>query len=319
METSATAARPFEVPKHLYPFGANYFDVGGGIRMHYVDEGKGHPIVMVHGNPTWSFYYRNLIKAFSKDYRVIVPDHIGCGFSDKPGDERYQYTLKSRVDDLDHLLDHLGIDDNVTLVVHDWGGMIGMAYASRHPERIKRLVILNTGAFRLPETKPMPWSLSLVRETSLGAMLVSQFNAFSRGAARLCVTETKLPAEVSKAYTAPYDSPENRIATLRFVQDIPLKPGDLAYDIVADVEANLSQFDDRPVLICWGGRDFVFDHHFLRRWREFLPSAKVVEFPEAGHYVLEDRGEDIEVLIKAFFVEHPITASIQTTDGEGEP
>lgn len=306
--TQDGAQRPFEISEHLYPFKANFFDIGGNIRMHYVDEGQGHPVVMVHGNPSWSFYYRRLISALSKEQRVIVPDHIGCGFSDKPGDEQYQYTLKSRVDDLEKLLDALGVTENVTLVLHDWGGMIGMAYASRKPERIKRIVLLNTAAFRLPETKAMPWTLRLARDTSLGAMLVNQFNAFSRGAVKFCVTE-KMSDEIAAAYTAPYDSPKNRIATLRFVQDIPLTPGDPAYEIVAGVEENLSQFDALPVLICWGGKDFVFDGHFLRRWREFLPGAKVVEFPDAGHYVLEDKAEEIIALVKAFLIEHSIAES----------
>src|SRR3954447_4449252 len=106
----------------------------GGLRLHYLDEGEGEPVVMVHGNPTWSFYYRRLVEALSPSHRVIVPDHIGCGLSDKPDDARYQYTLESRVDDLEGLLDHLGIKGDVTLVVHDWGGMIGFTYAARRPE-----------------------------------------------------------------------------------------------------------------------------------------------------------------------------------------
>ena len=120
---------------------------------------------MVHGNPSWSFYYRNLVLALRDRYRCIVPDHIGCGLSDKPGDDRYDYTLSRRVDDLERLLEHLGITENITLVVHDWGGMIGMAYAVRHPERIKRLVILNTGAFHLPKSKPFPLGLRICRDT----------------------------------------------------------------------------------------------------------------------------------------------------------
>ncbi|MFU8802524.1 MAG: alpha/beta fold hydrolase [Bradymonadaceae bacterium] len=307
--TQAPAERSFEVPGHLYPFDANFFDIGGDVRMHYVDEGQGLPVVMVHGNPTWSFYYRRLISAVSKTHRVIVPDHIGCGFSDKPGDDLYQYTLKSRVDDLERLLDSLEITEKVTLVLHDWGGMIGMAYASRYPERIHRIVLLNTAAFRLPVTKPLPWTLRLARDTGLGALLVNQLNAFSRGAARFCVTQ-KMSAEVAAAYTAPYDTPENRIATLRFVQDIPLSPGDPAFEIVQGVEENLGQFDDRPVLICWGGKDFVFDRHFLARWKEILPSAKVVEFPDAGHYVLEDKADEIVPLVESFLAEHPIVEEV---------
>src|SRR5262249_61254450 len=115
-----------------------------------LDEGTGDPVVMVHGNPTWSFYFRDLVKSLRGTHRVVVPDHVGCGLSDKPDDARYAYTLRRRVDDLERLLDHLGLRDRLTLVLHDWGGMIGMAYASRYPERIRRLVILNTAAFLLP-------------------------------------------------------------------------------------------------------------------------------------------------------------------------
>src|SRR5262245_40625611 len=162
------------VPDELYPFRSHFLD-RSGVRMHYLDEGSGPPVVMVHGNPTWSFYFRNLVQALRDDYRTVVPDHIGCGLSDKPGDDRYEYTLDRRVADLEALLDSLGLTSNLTLVLHDWGGMIGMAFASRHPERIRRLVILNTAAFLLPAGKRLPRSLWLVRNTPLGPLLVRGF------------------------------------------------------------------------------------------------------------------------------------------------
>ena len=139
------------------PFKRNYIERNGQ-QYHYVNEGQGSPVVMIHGNPSWSFYYRNLVTSLSTHHQCIVPDHIGCGFSDKPGDEDYDYTLVNRIDDLEALLGHLEVNANITLVVHDWGGMIGMGYAARYPERIKRLVILNTGAFHLPKTKKLPIS-----------------------------------------------------------------------------------------------------------------------------------------------------------------
>src|SRR6516165_1806772 len=142
-----------------------------GLRFHYLDEGKGEPVVMLHGNPTWSFHYRVLVEALRPDYRVIVPDHIGCGRSDKPGDDRYEYTLDSRVRDLEALLGHLRIGAGSTLVLHDWGGMIGMTYAARHPERVARLMILNTAAFHQPTSKPIPWQLRLARSKPLGDWL----------------------------------------------------------------------------------------------------------------------------------------------------
>ena len=287
------------IPRALYPFDAKYFD-RRGLRMHYLDEGAGGPLVMVHGNPTWSFYYRNLVLALRDNYRCIVPDHIGCGMSDKPGDNQYTYTLESRVDDLEALIESLGIRAGITLIVHDWGGMIGMAYATRHPERIKRLIVMNTSAFHLPKTKPFPWPLWIVRNTPAGAFLVRGFNAFSGIAARVCCTRTRLSPELRDAYTAPYDSWENRIATLRFVQDIPLRPGDRAYEIVSEVGRNAGQFGNRPMLICWGLRDFVFDRHFLRLWEERFPRAEVHRFEDCGHYVLEDARDEIIALVRDF-------------------
>jgi len=139
-----------------YPFESHFLELGR-LKYHYLDEGQGEPVVMLHGNPSWSFYYRNLAKELRADYRVVVPDHIGCGLSDKPADSLYSFTFEQRVDDLETLLDHLDIKSNITLIVHDWGGMIGMTYASRYPERIARLVVLNSAAFHLPQSKKFPW------------------------------------------------------------------------------------------------------------------------------------------------------------------
>ena len=207
-------------------------DLGGGVRYHYLDEGEGEPVVMVHGNPTWSFYYRKLAESLSPDHRVIVPDHIGCGRSDKPGDDRYAYTLKTRVGDLEALLiDDLKLDPGLTLVVHDWGGAVGMGFAARHPEMVARLVILNTAAFHLPATKPFPWPLWACRNTPLSAWLVRGLNAFCRGTAAIGCKHHKMPADVRAGYLAPYDSWDHRIAIHRFVQDIPLRPGDRSYEL----------------------------------------------------------------------------------------
>lgn len=284
-----------------YPFTPQKFEVRPGLSMSYLDEGAkdAPPVVMVHGNPSWSYYYRKLVLALRGTHRCIVPDHVGMGLSDKPGDDRYEYTLKSRIDDLEALLAHLGVEDNVTLVVHDWGGMIGFGWALRKPSRIAKLVILNTGAFPLPKSKPMPWQLSLGRDSKFGALLIRGFNAFSGIASHVGVKK-KMPADVRRAYVAPYDSWQNRISTVRFVQDIPLQPGDKAWDIVEEGGRRLHEFADRPVLIAWGMQDFVFDHHFLQGFRERLPKAVVHEFPDAGHYVLEDEAERIVPLVQQF-------------------
>jgi haloalkane dehalogenase len=304
-----TRSRPpsaANVPDALYPFASHWHDRGGGLAMHYLDEGPrdADPVVMVHGNPSWSFYFRALVLALRGSHRVLVPDHVGCGFSDKPRDDAYAYTLKSRIDDLEGWLDAVGATKNVTLVVHDWGGMIGLGAAVRRPERIKRLVLLNTAAFLLPKSKALPGTLKLARDTALGAFLVQRFNAFSRGAARLGV-EHRLPKEVSRALTAPYDTPSNRIATLRFVQDIPLAPSDRAYSIVTETSAKLGVFADTPTLICWGAHDFVFDDHFLEEWKRIYPKAELEYYRDAGHYVLEDAAERIVPRVERFLAEHP--------------
>ncbi len=290
--------------RHLYPFESHYLD-RGGIAYHYLDEGKGEPLVLLHGNPTWSLYFRELILALRDSYRVIVPDHIGCGLSDKPDDSRYRYTLKSRVDDLEALLEHLKINENITLILHDWGGGIGMGYASRYPERIARLVVMNTAAFLLPKTKTFPWTLSIARDLKIGAFLVRAFNAFSF-VATYVAAKRPLSREVRLAYRAPYNSWRNRIATLRFVQDIPVKPNDPAYPIMKEIEEGLERFRSVPMLICWGEKDFVFDRHFLARWCEFFPEAEVHPYPDAGHYVLEDAHEQIVPLVRNFLLAHPL-------------
>jgi pimeloyl-ACP methyl ester carboxylesterase len=287
-----------DLQKH-YPFTGHTLDLDG-LSYHYLDEGTGDPVVMVHGNPSWSFYYRNLVLTLRERYRCIVPDHIGCGFSDKPGDECYDYTLSRRVDDLERLIDHLGLTKKITLVLHDWGGMIGMAYASRHPERIGRLVLLNTAAFHLPKEKKFPLGLKICRDTALGTLLVRGFNAFSVGASIVGCKKNPMGEELKSAYRSPYNSWANRIATLRFVQDIPLAPGDRNYDLVSEVAAGLHRFADLPIAIFWGELDFVFDPTFLAEWKRRFPKARVKSYPDAGHYILEDMKSEVVPMIADF-------------------
>jgi haloalkane dehalogenase len=285
--------------KKHYPFSGKYLNIDD-LGYHYLDEGNGPPVVMLHGNPSWSFYYRNLVLALRDRFRCIVPDHIGCGLSDKPNDDRYDYTLSRRVDDLEKLLEHLGITNAVTLVVHDWGGMIGMTYAVRHPHRITRLVILNTGAFHLPTRKPFPLGLRICRDTFIGTLLVRGFNAFSAGASYVGCKRNPMNAEVRALYQLPYNSWQNRIATLRFVQDIPLSPADRSYDLISSVAAGIGQFKNLPMLICWGELDFVFDRHFLAEWQQRFPDAELHRFSDCGHYILEDARDEVVPLIAEF-------------------
>ena len=207
-----------------YPFTPKQFQPRPGLSMSYLDEGPrdGEVVVMLHGNPSWSYYWRTLVSGLSDIYRCIVPDHIGMGFSDKPDDADYDYTLQSRVDDVEALLKHLGITGPVTLAVHDWGGMIGFGWALSHAAQVKRLVVTNTAAFPLPQAKPMPWQIALGRDWKFGALIIRAFNAFSSGASYLGV-ERRMPADVRRAYLSPYNNWKNRISTVRFMRGSPLR------------------------------------------------------------------------------------------------
>jgi haloalkane dehalogenase len=283
----------------LYPFVGRYLDVGG-CRMHYVEEGGGPPVVLLHGNPTWSFFYRDLIPVLAKSHRVVAPDHVGCGLSDKPAADRYPYNLERRVEDVGKLIDAVAPGQRVSLVVHDWGGMIGCAWAVRNPDRIERLVVMNTAAFPLPAGKRLPRSLWLGRNRLLGPPLVRGFNAFCRGAARWCVVRKPLDPAVRDMYMAPYDSWSNRVAVHRFVRTIPLQPGESGFDIVAATDAGLPKLAHKPLFIGWGLRDFVFDADFLAGWRSRFPRAEVFALEDAGHYLLEDAGGEVIPRIAEF-------------------
>ena len=300
-----------------YPFTPRRFEVRPGIGMSYLDEGPrdGEVIVMLHGNPSWSYYWRHLVAelrdpARGKTYRCIVPDHVGMGLSDKPDDgpaasPRYDYTLQSRIDDLDALLAHLGITGPVTLAVHDWGGMIGFGWALRDPARVRRLVITNTAAFPLPKAKRFPSRLALGRDSRIGGWAIRRFNLFARGAAAFGTRRTLAPA-VKHAYSGVYGGWSNAISTLRFMQDIPLSDGDRAWPLVSAAARQLPAYADRPAFIGWGLTDFVFDRHFLEGFRTALPAAEVHAFDDAGHYVLEDKREALVPMVRAFLDKNPV-------------
>jgi haloalkane dehalogenase len=292
--------------RHLYPFTSRFAQVNGH-RMHYVEEGAGEPVVMLHGNPTWSFYFRELIKAVSKHHRAVAPDHIGCGLSDTPAPGDYPFRLINRIDDIDCLLEQIGVRAKITLVLHDWGGMIGAAYALRHTERIARLIVFNTAAFRKPAGKRLPRVLAFIRSAPfLSGPAILRFNLFARGAI-LTASAKGLPPAVRRGLLAPTRPRAGRTATLKFVQDIPLSERDPSYPIVRRVDEALHTLAGKPMLICWGERDFVFDRGYFEEWRRRFPRAEAHRFPDAGHYVLEDAPEKITPLVLDFLKRHPLS------------
>ncbi|MGA6924759.1 MAG: alpha/beta fold hydrolase [Desulfosarcina sp.] len=288
--------------RDLYPFRSRFLK-RQGLRYHFVDQGSGETVVMVHGNPTWSFYFRRIIGALSPHYRVVAPDHMGCGLSDKPDDNGYDFRLASRVADFSALMDHLDLEQ-VTLLVHDWGGMIAMAWAVANPHRVARLVITNTAAFPPPGRKRIPLRLWMIRNLSLLATpAVVHGNLFARAAIHMA-PRRPLAAEVKKGLLAPYRTARNRLATLRFVQDIPLSPLDPGFDIVDGVDKRLAGLAHLPMLILWGRHDFVFDSDYYLEWCRRFPAAEHHLFDRAGHYLIEDLPEAVILRIKSFLRRH---------------
>jgi haloalkane dehalogenase len=278
--------------RSIYPFAQHYLDLPGG-RMHYIDEGEGPPVIMLHGNPTWSFYYRRLILALRDRHRVIVPDHLGCGLSDKPQD--YSYRLADHIDNLARLIWHLGVDE-ADLVLHDWGGAIGMGCAVWGALDVRRIVVLNTAAFL---SRHVPLRIAVCKLPLVGDVAIRRLNGFA-GLATLMAVERPMEPLVRRGFLLPYQSYHDRIANLRFVQDIPLHPAHPTWKVVAEIEQRLGQLRAVPMQILWGGRDWCFDDHFLAGWLQRFPDADVRRFDRAGHYVLEDAHEEIIPRVRAF-------------------
>lgn len=286
-----------------YPFAQNEILINHqnkqSLKMNYVDEylGEGQrenapTMIMVHGNPTWSFYYRNLVKTFAKDYRVIVPDHIGCGLSDKPQD--YTYQLKDHIDNLEKLVNKLEINKAV-FVVHDWGGAITFGLLERNPKLAEKIVILNTAAYRSDYIAPQ---INVCRIPFLGEKVIRGLNAFAWPATFMAVNK-KMNKTVKKGFLLPYNNYKNRIATSRFVEDIPMGPKHPSYKTLEKIEKGLDKVEC-PKLILWGKKDFCFNDYFLNRWKEIYPEAKVIEYNNAGHYVIEDETQDCIHQMRSF-------------------
>lgn len=275
-----------------YPFESNVLDLDG-LRFHFIDEGMGPPILFVHGNPTWSFAWRNLVKGLSGTHRCLAVDHIGCGFSDKP--QHYDYRLSQHIDNLETFVTRLDLRE-ITLVAHDWGGAIGLGTVLRQQERFSRVVLMNTAAFR---SRAIPWRIAACRIPVLGTLAVRGLNAFSGAATWMAVTNP-LPKTIREGYTRPYDSWANRIATLRFVEDIPLSPNHPSYARLKEIEEQLPQLEEMPFLFLWGMRDWCFTPTFLAEFEQRFPRADVRRFNEAGHYLFEDEPEAVLTAISEF-------------------
>jgi haloalkane dehalogenase len=289
-----------------YPFESHRLELGGGVGLHYVDEGPpdAPPLLFVHGNPTWSFFWRHPVRAFRDRYRCVAVDHVGCGRSDKPQD--YPYRLAQHVENLERLIEELDLQ-RVTLVVHDWGGPIGLGAALRHPERLERVVITNTAGF--PNDSwggRAPWRIRVCRTPLFGELAVRGMNAFA-GMATVMAVEQPLAPAVKDGYLAPYDGWRNRIATIRFVQDIPLTKDHPSYVTLQEIERGLEHLKNLPTCILWGERDWCFTPAFREEWQRRLPNAEAHPIADAGHYLVEDARDEVLARIDSFLERNPLS------------
>ncbi len=266
----------------IYPFQSHFIEVHG-YKYHYIEEGEGeHTIVMLHGNLSWSFMYRVFIAELSKKYRVIAVDHLGFGLSDKP--QNHHYRLEDHIDNLETLLLQKNLE-KITLVMHEWGGAIGMGFAIRHARRIEGLAVLNSFSFAIRSVSP--WRLWPFRMPFFDDKLIREMNLLMNAALYFGPLRP-MPPLVKQGYRLPYDTYENRIGILSMVQDVPLGPESPSFEVLLESEHGLWRFRDHSVAIIWGMRDKIFNKQYLDRWVENYPGATIHMLPEAGHYLHED-------------------------------
>ncbi|MFT4647143.1 MAG: pimeloyl-ACP methyl ester carboxylesterase [Glaciecola sp.] len=285
----------------LYPYEPNFLEVFGA-QMAYLDEGpKDAPVLLcLHGNPTWSFFYRSLVEAHKHHMRVVVPDHVGMGLSEQPQD--YPYDLEHRIAAIEQLVEKLDLK-RITLVVHDWGGAIGMGLAGRHPERFERFVISNTAAFPGGQAHSL---IRVARLPGLNGLLMGKLGLFEKITVKHA-TERDLAPAIQKAYLAPFGNLRERIAVRSFVRDIPLRRSHKSYATLEQVDANLAHLKHIPTLLLWGEKDWVFTPEFRKRFEERFPQAETVAFEDVGHLLWEDEPERCLAAVQEFLDRHPLS------------
>ncbi|NIR00927.1 MAG: alpha/beta fold hydrolase [Gemmatimonadales bacterium] len=275
-------------PVEGYPFEDHYVEIEGH-RLHYVDEGSGDPVLLFHGNPTWSFLYRKFIPEIAKTHRAVAPDYLGFGMSDKPKDG--DYTIAAHIDRLTRFIEALGLEQ-ITPVMQDWGGPIGFAYAVDYPDNIKRLVILNTSVFT-GRTAGIPLVLRMMRAPVLGELLVKGLNLFINGFLRGPGTAQPISKAALAGYRYPYPTWHSRTAILAFPREISLTVEERNGKLIQEVENKLPSLKHRPALIIWGEKDPVFSLDDAERFRAAFPDHEFHSLPDASHYLQEDRPDFI--------------------------
>jgi cis-3-alkyl-4-acyloxetan-2-one decarboxylase len=278
-----------------FDFASQYTEVAGH-RMHYLDEGQGETLLLLHGNPTWSYLYRHIIGALRSEFRCVAPDHLGFGYSDKPADA--DYSMRAHVMRLESFVQTMGLKD-ITLVVQDWGGVIGLSWAVRHKALVKRLVVLNTAGFvpesprQLARLKPVPWGFPLLWSLRLplfGELFVQGLNGFVKYLLPVGTHhKERLSPEVMRGYLDPYPTWSSRRAHLASVRQVPMRPKDPAWQLLRETGAELEGWTV-PTQIVWGMRDPVFVPWFLEEFERRLPNhLPSVRIDDASHFLQDDR------------------------------
>jgi haloalkane dehalogenase len=271
-----------------YDFTPHYEEVDG-LRMHYVDEGSGAPVVCFHGEPTWAYLYRKMIGPLSAaGLRVIAPDYAGFGRSDKPTDRGW-YTYDRHSEYVGSLLETLDLRD-VTVVVHDWGGPIGLRWATENEERVARLVILNTGLFAGQVNEAfMSWRNFAERNPDLPVGFIIQ-----------SATVTDLPQEIMDGYEAPWPTSESKAGVAQFPLLVPIERDDPGVAEMGAVREHLAAWQ-KPALICFSDSDPIFPPKAGQRFVELIPGAHELRVVQGGaHFLQEDKGEEIAAAIVGF-------------------
>lgn len=279
--------------KEIFPFSSHYLTLPDGEWVHYIDEGTGPLLVLVHGNPTWSFMYRQLIAYFRKTHRVIAFDHVGMGLSSRP--LKYSYTLRQHSRNLKTLLAFIGVGREIksfNMLVHDWGGPIGLSAAmdlspAYDLSLVDQLFITNTAGFR---SQNIPARINILRG-KIGGFFITKFNIFAKFALFMAPAQS-LHSKVKEGYLFPYQTPRDRLGILNFVKDIPLTPDDESYSALKRIEEKLKTIKKTPTII-WGMKDFCFNINFLNTWKKIYPDALVIELKGASHYLFEDAPKEI--------------------------
>ncbi|MFH2140238.1 MAG: alpha/beta fold hydrolase [Pseudomonadota bacterium] len=280
--------------RNEYPFASHHFKTAAG-RMHYVDEGSGEVILFLHGNPAWSFLYRKQIKHLSPHYRCIAPDYLGFGLSDKPYD--WSYLPEDHAKYIEAFIEHLGLKD-ITLVVNDWGGPIGMHYAVHHPDNIKRLMVLNTWAWPVDDDLHYT-SFSAMMGGPVGRFLIRHFNFFANSFMRVAFGDKrKLTKHAHDHYRNALPTGESRkgswVFPRRIVHSTPWLRG---------IWDKMPTLKDKPTRFVWGMKDVAFREQELKRWQQTLPNSTTLRLPTAGHYVSEEAPDEVNEVLANFLAE----------------